>query len=222
MSFYAHVTTKCNMKCRHCIFRCRPGQGKDMPFSLFRHVVDMAYDYEDYVVIGGGEPTLHPDIVLMAAYASFTAPEEMDPMMVTNGTCKQRTWESLMRGMSVGGIDIKVSNDPWHDLSKIRPWVRRDADMRKLWYGNRLQSRYIIAQGRAKGATERLEQQARDSGYKRVVVEEYDDCMDVRITPTGYVWIDMPKPRKIGLFSEESVDRAREILQQFEESQYDE
>lgn len=190
-----------------------------MPFPLFQRVVDLAHDYDDYVVIGGGEPTLHPDIILMAAYASFTADTDMKPIMVTNGTCKQRTWESLVRGISVGGIDIKVSNDPWHDLSKIRPWVRRDADMRKLWYGNGLQSRYIIAQGRAKGATEKLEQQAHDAGYNRVVVEDYDDCMDLRITPTGYVWIDMPKPRKIGLFSEENVDRAWDILREFEENQ---
>jgi len=194
-----------------------------MDFSLFRRIVDMAHDYDDWVVIGGGEPTLHPDIIPMVAYAAFVAPDSMEPQMITNGTCSRKVWSALMRGLSTEKVSVRVSADIWHDTEKIRPWVRQDANMRNLWWGSpeKGHHRYIIAQGRASGRkADQLAEEAEEAGYSRVIVNGYDDgCMDVRITPSGQVWIDAPKPRRIGSFSEESIDRARETLGKFEEEQ---
>lgn len=194
-----------------------------MDFSLFRRVADLAHDYDDWLVIGGGEPTLHPDIIPMVAYAAFVAPDSVEPQLITNGTCSRKVWNALMRGLSTEKVSVRVSADIWHDTGKIKPWVLQDANMKKLWWGSKsvTHRRYIIAQGRASGKrAESLKKEAEEAGYREVIVNGYDDgCLDVRVTPGGQVWIDAPKPTRIGMFSEETVDRAKEILQRIEEEQ---
>lgn len=58
---YLQITTKCNMKCAHCGFSCT-NRGKHMPFDIVPDALDFIRKYEDeFMTIGGGEPTLHPD-----------------------------------------------------------------------------------------------------------------------------------------------------------------
>jgi MoaA/NifB/PqqE/SkfB family radical SAM enzyme len=215
---YIQITTRCNMKCKHCKFSCSPTHGKDMPLDLFKYAVGLALDYDDHITIGGGEPTLHPDVLLMLGYVSMLYAEDLRPFMVTNGTCDKKTWKALVRAHEQESIQIAVSRDPWHDEDKIQPWVWEDADRLKLWWGN-TGTRTIERGGRARRHIEKLESEAWDYGYERVRVEPLSEC-GPRVTPDGMVWADVPKKfggGKIGPLDEETLGLAMEAISRADE-----
>lgn len=211
---YIQITTRCNMKCKHCKFSCSPTRGKDMSFDFFKYAVNLAVDYGDHITIGGGEPTLHPDLLVMLGYASMFAETDMQPFMVTNGTADEATWKALMRAHQRNSIHVAVSRDPWHDEDKIKPWVWEDADRYKLWWGNK-GTRTIERGGRARRHIEELESDAWNyGGYEHVRVEPCQNC-GPRVTPDGMVWADVPKKfggGKIGPLDSETLAEAIEAI----------
>ena len=210
---YIQITTKCNMACAHCMFSCRPGHGKNMSFSTFRKAVDIAVG--EYVVIGGGEPTLHPNLIAMLGYAVLLQ-NDCKPFMITNGTCKQSLWNTLMRARHNKNIEIYVSKDPWHDSNLINSWVSYDADRLKLWWGDALYNRTIVAHGRAKTNLKRLIKDAKKWGYSKVSIEKENSC-EVRVDPDGIVWADTDRPIRVGKLSASSNGKALDIIHKYEE-----
>ncbi len=79
------ITTGCNLKCPMCFAESGPG-GTNVDFDTFARMVDRLVELEgvaDVLQISGGEPTLHPDLVRMVAYA-FEQPIQA-VMVNTNG-----------------------------------------------------------------------------------------------------------------------------------------
>jgi uncharacterized radical SAM superfamily Fe-S cluster-containing enzyme len=65
------ITSSCNLKCPMCFAESGPG-GEHLDFATFTKMVDRYVHLEgaaDVLQISGGEPTIHPDLVRMAAYA---------------------------------------------------------------------------------------------------------------------------------------------------------
>ena len=90
---YIQVTDRCNMRCEHCCMESSPHRKNFMSMAMFEMCLDVAIDFGDTVTIGGGEPTLHPEIFtmlnkVMRAYAWGEL--EGQPFMVTNGKNKAR------------------------------------------------------------------------------------------------------------------------------------
>lgn len=58
---YLQITTKCNMTCDHCGFSCS-NKGKHGDYNTIINSINFIIDNYDneYICIGGGEPTLHP------------------------------------------------------------------------------------------------------------------------------------------------------------------
>jgi organic radical activating enzyme len=57
---YLQITTRCNMHCLHCCFSCGK-HGKHADFPLVKEAIYYAKEIDDeFITIGGGEPTLHP------------------------------------------------------------------------------------------------------------------------------------------------------------------
>lgn len=54
---YLQLTTRCNMKCKHCCMNAKK-TGEDISIETLRKV--LYYFSGDYITLGGGEPTLHP------------------------------------------------------------------------------------------------------------------------------------------------------------------
>ncbi len=110
---YIKITTKCNMYCTHCCFASSP-IGKHMPFEMFKVVMGkwgaQLYQTNNYIVIGGGEPTLHPDFWKIVNYSL----EYGHPWICTNG---KRTNDALRLAQLAknGTLTAVLSLDKWHE-----------------------------------------------------------------------------------------------------------
>ena len=114
---YLRITSKCNMRCGHCGYSCEPGKGEHMTMATFHAALGVTQDLGQHLVLGGGEPTLHPHFESITLQA-MAASEESPLLIVTNGTHKRR---SLMLATLAkqGCLDAELSNDVWHDDSMV-------------------------------------------------------------------------------------------------------
>ncbi len=116
---YIQITSRCNMKCRHCAFSCT-SKGKDMSKETFDKAIALASEYGQDVMIGGGEPTLHPqfkDFLLHAMWELGGVTEDMGcpaVSVVTNGSNTEISLR-LAKLARVGVISADVSKDEYHD-----------------------------------------------------------------------------------------------------------
>lgn len=106
---YLQITTKCNMRCGHCLYSCEPGKGEDMSLETFRAALVYC---DEYPCIGGGEPTMHPEfgtiLLETMAHADSTA------MIITNGKIKK--WGLLLAKLSKSNIlQAELSQDEYHE-----------------------------------------------------------------------------------------------------------
>ena len=117
---YIQITDKCNMKCPHCAFACTK-KGSFMSLDTFKAALEIAKSYDSPIVIGGGEPTLHPHFekfLLLAIAAAATMGNDYKVFIVTNGSIKER---AMMIGhLSASNIiEGKLSWDQFHDLDMV-------------------------------------------------------------------------------------------------------
>jgi len=83
LDVHLSITTKCNMYCKGC-YKIRKGEEEiDISFEKAKSVIDKLADMGVFSVsFGGGEPTLHPDLLEIASYARE---KRILPNMTTNG-----------------------------------------------------------------------------------------------------------------------------------------
>ena len=204
------------MSCAHCLFSCTE-KGKDMSMGVFKDSIKIAKEYDSYITIGGGEPTLHPKILEMVGYSALML--DGAPTMITNGSCSEDVWETLFSASLKGILSLHVSRSPWHDELMVNGSVWRDADRHNMWWGDPSSShRGITPKGRAKGNISKLTQDAVDFGFDPKKVFETHDCQGVRVDPYGKVWADLKKENVLcGYQNDENVCKAYELIEQDEE-----
>jgi radical SAM protein with 4Fe4S-binding SPASM domain len=84
------ITTRCNMFCRGCYNTKKADAQKDVSFDMAKAVIDKLSELGVFSLsFGGGEPTLHPQIFEIAAYARA---KSILPNMTTNGLSMTRTF----------------------------------------------------------------------------------------------------------------------------------
>ena len=122
---YLQITEKCNMTCQHCCFSCNR-KGKHADFNLILQAMDFISQYDDeFISIGGGEPTLHPrffDIIKHALYRFNYV------WMATNGSKSKTMFRlaDIIHGEdydnqdefidgSDGKLTVALSTDYFHD-----------------------------------------------------------------------------------------------------------
>lgn len=63
------VTERCDMSCSHCLSDCKK-EGRDMDLEMFDYALKWATDHWiEYIIITGGEPFMHPDILTILDHA---------------------------------------------------------------------------------------------------------------------------------------------------------
>ena len=83
-NLYIEVTSSCNLRCKHC-YNASGLQGKELPLSLLRQVIQQAKEHGlNFVSLSGGEPLLYQHIWELMDYL-----KEMGIffLLITNGTC---------------------------------------------------------------------------------------------------------------------------------------
>ncbi|MFH1153515.1 MAG: DUF5714 domain-containing protein [Pseudomonadota bacterium] len=119
--FWFHVTDRCNLACRHCLFSCN-GTGAVMDFHLFRSVVDQVHDLGARTLyFTGGEPLVHPRIRAMCRYVLDKSPDT-HLVMLTNGFAIPG-FEPFIRSLDLSRIHFQISVDgdgPLHDQVRGR------------------------------------------------------------------------------------------------------
>lgn len=157
---YIQITNRCNIACAHCCYTCRPGAGKHMTRETWCNAIVFARDYSgsDFVAIGGGEPTLHPEFFDILKYAldSFEY-----VWLATNGTRKakmKRLYNIINQEdhaiYQEDKLTVALSTDYYHDHSKVDAWVyntwQRSVRFKRNGFELRNVSGGVIAVGRAK------------------------------------------------------------------------
>ena len=83
MDAHLTITTRCNMFCKGCYNTCEDDEEKDIPIEKAKAIIDRLSELGVFSIsFGGGEPTLHPDLFEIAAYARE---KNILPNMTTNG-----------------------------------------------------------------------------------------------------------------------------------------
>jgi len=107
---YIQTTTRCNMRCGHCIYSCT-SVGEDMAMDIFKATIDGGQGENKVACLAGGEPTLHPrfwDMVEVALGANYQG-----VWVSTNGS---RTDDTLrLAKMAKDGIlSCQLSRSQYH------------------------------------------------------------------------------------------------------------
>ena len=131
---YVEVTTRCNLRCPHCVKQA-PGSGigdEDMPLEVFSALVPAFPCLEALLLNGIGEPLLHPRLEEFVALARAAMPQGAWIGFQTNGQLlSTERAESLLRS-GVSRVCVSVDGLEQTTLSAMRPGLTADAPGRAL------------------------------------------------------------------------------------------
>lgn len=181
---YLQITTRCNMKCKHCCFDCTAA-GADMSAEVLRAALDNG---DGYYTVGGGEPSLHPAFYQFVLEV-VAAAEAQGVHIVTNGKNKKEAL-LLARLAKSGVLSACVSRDKYH--SKIDPAVFGAFTRRpRQGYGT-------MADNDFRGINEGGKVLARGRGRNIPGAVDECACDEVLVDPAGDVWACGCKAEKWG------------------------
>ena len=93
------VTNRCNLSCRMCPRDALGVPREDMPFAVFKQVVDRIEEVKLVTLTGWGEPFIHPDLFDMIEYCTGKG---LKVKLTTNGTLVD---EVVQRRIVDSGLD---------------------------------------------------------------------------------------------------------------------
>ena len=177
---YLQITTKCNMRCAHCMFSCAPNKGEHMSLTTFHKALELSKNTDEYISVGGGEPTLHPHFEQIM-YECISATSTDTPLwIVTNGTHKRRSM-MLADLCDKNIIKVRLSIDQFHNKKMVHPDVLdRYTDGGWLW-GNVING---IARNRR---PDQIMKNGRGKNVQEATGGPDCGCTDMIIQPTGKI-----------------------------------
>jgi organic radical activating enzyme len=188
-----------------------------MSLKVFEHALRFAlrhYSNGGDIIIGGGEPTLHPHLLTflgIAQRALERVKSDHRLLMITNGTCDMPTWKAL-RSMSY--LDVMVSNSIFHDRALQNPRVMQQAGrFGWLMYSKYDKKKYRIAEvGRAStAAAQRAMRTLEQKRHVRIhMVDGREAVCSPVVLPDGQVARFVgTKPHVFGRLTEETYRTAK-------------
>lgn len=98
------ITDRCSRGCKHCFLSCVKTDNF-MPLDKFKFLIDMIADKTDNIVISGGEPLEHPDVVDMIYYALDNTSKNVT--ILTSGINIH-----ILEAFNDERLRIQITNDP--------------------------------------------------------------------------------------------------------------
>jgi len=114
---YIQITERCNMNCAHCCMSAT-ALGRDMNLETWQLALDLAVDLGSTIVLGGGEPTIHPHFMHILFDSITQATNDYPVWLATNGS-KTEISLKLANLARRGVIACALSQDSFHDAIDI-------------------------------------------------------------------------------------------------------
>ncbi len=104
------ITSRCNLSCGHCARSLRNRSGKDMDRHAFKYLLDLMPNSFKVVLVGLGEPTLHPQLIDFVALA---AQRGRRVELVTNAMGLEKALSRGLIAAGLGGLTFSLDSvDP--------------------------------------------------------------------------------------------------------------
>lgn len=108
------LTSKCNLKCKHCYTDAGLQQEKELSKDEMFKLIDELYSIEvGDLIYTGGEPLCRPDIFEIAQYADE---QDFSQTLSTNGTLIDMETTSKIARLGFSGVQVSIEgNEAQHD-----------------------------------------------------------------------------------------------------------
>ncbi len=137
------VTHKCNIRCEMCYFKNELSNKKEMSLSLFKKVIDEIKRYKPCVILSGGEPFTHKNIIEMMEYAKKA---NLPVQIFTNGTLVDENNAKRLTSLNLDYINFTLLGNPnQHDIiSNTRKTFEKFYANLKYFAENRKNTKVIL------------------------------------------------------------------------------
>ncbi len=123
---WLHVTDRCNMACRHCLFSSQPQNTAELPAGRILDVSRQAWELGCRVfALTGGEPFVHREF--REIVDGLLGLQDSNVVILTNGTLLEANAENLKRWR--GRVHLQVSLD---GLEENHDSIRGEGQYRRL------------------------------------------------------------------------------------------
>lgn len=200
MNLGLELSRRCDMTCSHCLRG--DAQGQDMSEHTLRTVLQVFGAEISHMFIGGGEPTLKPELLTRLRHNMLWAEVRVDSMfIVTNGKRLVKELDradyddydeygDVLDGPAMDAIrklswsmqvDLTVSTDRWHGPLAHSRYVQLESAFEHV------QAVSVNTQGPA--GVDNLVGIGRARGYKALKIHLGEECNDIRGYSLTYVTI---------------------------------
>ena len=126
---WLHITDRCNIMCRHCLFKCSPKRRSTLSFEDIRRIFQEAYHLGVRTFyLTGGEPLLHPNIRDIC-HLILNAHSDTHLVILTNGLLLTQ-FQSLCRLLPLNRLHFQISVD---GLEAVHDQWRGKGTFKKLF-----------------------------------------------------------------------------------------
>jgi Radical SAM superfamily len=111
------ITNRCHMGCQHCMIDGSGPDGQHMTEEVYRRALTFAHDsLAPVVLIGGGEPTEHPEFI---SYLRLMCERVPCTVITSNGDFRAKP--GVADQIERLGAFVQVTNDPRYYPRRIEP-----------------------------------------------------------------------------------------------------
>ncbi|MBF0631985.1 MAG: radical SAM protein [Magnetococcales bacterium] len=103
------ITHQCNIRCEMCYFHEELKTRHILPLEVYQRFIDRVAPKHPCVILSGGEPFTHPDLVAMVAYAKS---KRLPVQIFTNGTLMRPGVMERLVELGLDYIDFTLLGDP--------------------------------------------------------------------------------------------------------------
>ena len=90
MELDLHITNRCNLRCRHCVYKSGDLEMPDFPYAALKWLANYLQKLGiKEIHITGGEPLLHPDLFSIIQFLSvngFTVKMQSNGLLINLST----------------------------------------------------------------------------------------------------------------------------------------
>lgn len=118
------ITHNCNIRCEMCYFKKELGNKHILPLSLFKRIINSVKNGQPSIILSGGEPFTHPNLIDMVIFAKK---KRLPVQIFTNGILAKPEIVKKLVEFGLDYIDFSLlGNEKSHSLVARSPNAYND------------------------------------------------------------------------------------------------